>query len=147
MFGSRQGQHRPEVDTTSNAPLAASSGAETILLVEDEPAVRTLFAAALTRAGYQVIEARNGEEGVAAFDRAAGRVSLLLTDLNMPLLGGSDLAKELLGRQPDLKLLFVSGYTTAPPLGGHAAFLAKPFAREDLLRTVRAVLDGRARHS
>jgi two-component system cell cycle sensor histidine kinase/response regulator CckA len=110
--------------------------------VEDEPAVRSLFSGALTRAGYEVIEARNGAEGVAAFDRAEGRVKLLLTDLNMPLLSGSDLARELRARQPDLRLLFVSGYMTAAPSGTGGAFLGKPFVREDLLQAVRAVLDG-----
>ena len=114
---------------------------ETILLVEDEPAVRQLFATALSRAGYKVFEARNGEEAVKLFEQHAAEVDLLLTDMRMPFMGGAELAKELRSRKTGLKLICISGYpgslhTLDPP-----DFLAKPFSRDEMLRKVRDVLD------
>jgi two-component system, cell cycle sensor histidine kinase and response regulator CckA len=114
---------------------------ETILLVEDEPAVRGLFAQALRQAGYTVIEARNGAEALEVFDRINGAIDLLLTDIRMPFLGGSELAGQLLARRPDLRLLYISGYAAKVELGPNAALLQKPFVRADLLRAVRSVLD------
>ena len=114
---------------------------EAILLVEDEPAVRQLFAQALSRAGYRVYEARNGEEALKVFDQHGGTIDLLLTDMRMPYMGGAELAEHLRGRRQSLKLLCISGYPTS--LSGEAPgdFLAKPFSREDLLNKVREVLD------
>lgn len=116
-------------------------GGETILLVEDEPAVRQLFATALTRAGYRVVEARNGQEATRVFDEHGDAVDLLLTDMRMPYMGGAELARALRGRRRELKLICISGYPgpADPDLG--AVFLAKPFSRDELLRTVREVLD------
>ena len=68
---------------------------ETILLVEDEPAVRQLFATALSRAGYNVFEARNGEEAMKVFEQHSDAIDLLLTDMRMPYMGGAELAKQL----------------------------------------------------
>jgi two-component system cell cycle sensor histidine kinase/response regulator CckA len=114
---------------------------ETILLVEDEPAVRGLFAQALRQAGYQVIEARNGAEALQVFDRIEGKIDLLLTDIRMPFLGGTELAGQLLARRPELRLLYISGYAAKVELGPNAALLQKPFVRADLLRAVRNVID------
>ena len=114
---------------------------ETILLVEDEPAVRQFFAQALSRAGYRVFEARNGEEAVKVFDEHGGSIDLLLTDMRMPYMGGAELAQHLRARRATLKLLCISGYpgTLSGELPGD--FLAKPFSRDDLLSKVREVLD------
>jgi CheY-like chemotaxis protein len=68
---------------------------ETILLVEDDPAVRRLFANALTRAGYRVHEARNGLEALKVFDTAGAGVDLVLTDMRMPYMGGAELTRHL----------------------------------------------------
>ena len=114
---------------------------ETILLVEDEPAVRGLFAQALRMAGYTVFEARNGAEALEVFSRIHGRIDLLLTDVRMPFLGGSELAAKLVAERPDLRLLYISGYAAKVELGPNAALLQKPFVRADLLRAVRNVLD------
>ena len=114
---------------------------ETILLVEDEPAVRQLFATALTRAGYKVIEARNGEEAVKLFDQQADAIDLLLTDMRMPYMGGADLAKELRTRKSDLRLICISGYPGSGGTEVSTDFLAKPFSRDEMLRKVRDVLD------
>jgi DNA-binding NtrC family response regulator len=114
---------------------------ETILLVEDEPAVRQLFATALTRAGYKVFEARNGEEAVKLFDQHADAVDLLLTDMRMPYMGGAELAKELRSRKSALKLICISGYPGSLETMAATDFLAKPFSRDEMLRKVRDVLD------
>lgn len=114
---------------------------ETILLVEDEPAVRTLFAQALRQAGYRILEARNGAEALDVFEGADGAIDLLLTDIRMPFVGGSELAAKLLARKPGLKLLYISGYASQVELGPNAALLQKPFVRADLLGAVRSVLD------
>jgi two-component system cell cycle sensor histidine kinase/response regulator CckA len=116
---------------------------ETILLVEDEPAVRQLFAMALTRAGYRVYEARNGQEALKLFDQYGDGIDLLLTDMRMPYMGGAELTQHLRNRRRTLKLICISGYpgTLEPELTED--FLAKPFSRDELLQKVREVLDRR----
>ena len=114
---------------------------ETILLVEDEPAVRQLFAQALARAGYRVHEARNGQEAMKVFDQFGDSIDLLLTDLRMPYMGGVELAQHLRARRRTLKLICVSGYPAGPDLDLMSDYLAKPFSRDDLLAKVREVLD------
>ena len=116
---------------------------ETILLVEDEPAVRQLFMLALTRAGYHVYEARNGQEALQMFDQHGESIDLLLTDLRMPYMGGAELAQNLRARRKTLKLICISGYPTENQEELNADFLAKPFSRDDLLAKVREVLDRR----
>ena len=117
------------------------SALETILLVEDEPAVRQLFAQALSRAGYTVHEARNGQEAIRVFDQHGDAIDMLLTDMRMPYMNGGELAHHLRGRRRTLKLLCISGYpgTLDPDLAPD--FLAKPFSRDELLQKVREVLD------
>src|SRR5690242_12696172 len=75
---------------------------ETILLVEDEPAVRQLFSQALSRAGYAVYEARNGQEAMKLFDQYGESIDLVLTDMRMPYMGGAELAHHLRGRRQTL---------------------------------------------
>jgi two-component system, cell cycle sensor histidine kinase and response regulator CckA len=116
---------------------------ETILLVEDEPAVRQLFMLALTRAGYRVFEARNGQEALKMFDEHGDTIDLLLTDLRMPYMGGAELAQHLRARRKSLKLIAISGYAGLTEHELDADFLAKPFSRDDLLAKVREVLDRR----
>lgn len=121
----------------------AADAREAILLVEDEPAVRQLFAQALARAGYRVFEARNGQEAMKVFDQHGDAIDLLLTDMRMPYMGGAELAQQLRSRRLTLKLICISGYpgTIDPDLASD--FLAKPFSRDDLLNKVREVLDRR----
>jgi two-component system cell cycle sensor histidine kinase/response regulator CckA len=120
---------------------AAGESRESILLVEDEPAVRQLFATALTRAGYRVFEARNGQEALKVFDEHGDAIDLLLTDMRMPYMGGGELAQVLRSRRKTLKLICISGYPGAVESELTEDFLAKPFSREDLLAKVREVLD------
>jgi len=135
LFGARAAPARAADSGGSPAPSL-----ETILLVEDEPAVRQLFAQALTRAGYRVHEARNGQEAMKVFDQHGDAIDLLLTDMRMPYMGGGELAQHLRARRRTLKLLCVSGYPGAEP-DLTADFLAKPFSRDDLLAKVREILD------
>jgi two-component system cell cycle sensor histidine kinase/response regulator CckA len=128
---------------TDQPHVPAAATREAILLVEDEPAVRQLFAQALTRAGYQVYEARNGQEALKVFDQHGDAIDLLLTDLRMPYMGGAELAQHLRSRRKTLKLICVSGYPASPESGVVSDFLAKPFSRDDLLAKVREVLDRR----
>ena len=131
----RYGAHKPSQPTMAEGTL------ETILLVEDEPAVRQLFAQALTRAGYSVYEARNGQEAMKVFDEHGDAIDMLLTDIRMPYMGGAELAHHLRGRRRTLKLLCISGYPGNLDADLADDFLAKPFSRDDLLRKVREVLD------
>ncbi|MEP6919099.1 MAG: response regulator [Acidobacteriota bacterium] len=128
-------------DAATGGLVAKTDARETILLVEDEPAVRQLFAQALGRAGYRVHEARNGQEAVKVFDKHGEAIDLLLTDMRMPYMGGAELAQQLRARRQTLKLLCVSGYPGGGDSEMTANFLAKPFSRDDLLAKVREVLD------
>ena len=134
MFGNSQRQAAP-------AQQQNDAQRETILLVEDEPAVRQLFSQALSRAGYRVHEARNGQEALKVFDQHGDSVDLLLTDMRMPFMGGAELARQLRSRRRTLKLLCISGYSGTADLEFSGDFLAKPFSRDELLTKVREILD------
>lgn len=125
----------------SDWPPPEGGGRETILLVEDEPAVRQLFAQALIRAGYHVYEARNGQEAMKVYDQHGDSIDLLLTDMRMPYMGGAELAEHLRARRGTLKMICVSGYPSPGPNELTSDFLAKPFSRDTLLSKVREVLD------
>ena len=125
----------------SNLPGLSSMAQETILLVEDEPAVRQLFATALSRAGYTVFEARNGEEALKVFEEHADDIDLLLTDMRMPHMGGAELAGRLRGRNQCLKMICISGHGGSAATAVSSDFLAKPFSRDEMLKKVREVLD------
>lgn len=110
-------------------------GATVVLLVDDEPAVRNLFAQALRREGYHVVEAGNGAE---ALDAAAelNHLDLVVTDVMMPVMKGPEFAEKLRARLPDMKFVFVSGYAVVDDLGPNAHILSKPFMRQDLVQKV-----------
>jgi two-component system, cell cycle sensor histidine kinase and response regulator CckA len=131
----------------TEAPREAPRGAETILLVEDEAAVRDLAVRVLREHGYTVLEAAHPDEALAiAWARPVGSIHLLLTDVVMPRMSGPMLAEEVLKRSPDIKTLFISGYTDNAivhhgRLDPGVAFLPKPFSPASLARKVREVLD------
>ena len=139
---------------TAPAPAAAAveraepalRGSETVLLVEDNDAVRDLARETLARFGYRVIEARNGVEALRVGAPQLQRISLVLTDLVMPMMGGRELATRLIAQRRDLKVIYTSGYA-ADTLGPHAVlepgatFIQKPFTPTALGQTVRDVLD------
>jgi PAS domain S-box-containing protein len=126
-------------------PEPRDVGGATILLVEDEEAVRKLAKRTLDRAGYRVLTAADGHEALELCDRLDEPVHLLVTDLIMPRMGGRDLAERLAARRSDLKVLFTSGYTENAvvhngALGNGAHFIAKPFSMRDLRAKVGEVL-------
>src|SRR5687768_17441105 len=112
-----------------------------ILLVEDEPAVKGLFAQALRREGYTVHEARNGVEALEV-EKTIPHIDVLVTDVVMPYMKGPELARHLRAKQEDLKVIFVSGYVAPGDLGPHQALLQKPFVRQQLVEKVKEVLGG-----
>lgn len=123
------------------------AGRETLLLVEDEKAVRELTARILRELGYEVLEAACGEEALEICDSSSKKVDLLLTDVVMPGIGGINLLERLKAVYPGLKVLYMSGYTGEAILqkgifGTRRNFISKPFAVEDLARKVREALDG-----
>ncbi len=127
------------------APVLPQGG-ETILLVEDEKAVRDLAARVLTRLGYSVLEAANGSEALRVAAHYAGAIQLLLTDVVLPELGGKQVADRLVLARPEIKVLFMSGYTDSMivhhnRLDEGVMFLPKPFSPTALAQKVRAVLD------
>jgi PAS domain S-box-containing protein len=122
------------------------SGTETVLLVEDEDAVRNLTRRVLELHGYRVLSAPSGEAALEVSRLHTGPLHLLLTDVVMPGISGPKLAEILLGERADLRLIFMSGYaaTTLEQkilLDPSSAFLQKPFTTEFLMRRVREVLD------
>ena len=123
---------------------------ETILVAEDEPALRRMLASTLTDLGYEVIVAPDGEEAVRAFDAWPGRIAMVILDVVMPRLGGVPAFQRMRALQPDLKVIFTTGYASdcvqvrelveigSPPL------LSKPFSPRELARRVREALDATA---
>jgi two-component system cell cycle sensor histidine kinase/response regulator CckA len=125
---------------------ASPTGTETVLLVEDEEAVRLLSRRILQARGYTVLEAQNGQEGLSIAQQFSGQIHLLITDVIMPHMSGPQLADRLVPLRPRLKTLFMSGYTDeALKFEADRSFLQKPFTPSGLARKVREVLDdGRA---
>jgi two-component system, cell cycle sensor histidine kinase and response regulator CckA len=123
------------------------NGRETVLLTEDEDAVRTVAVAALERRGYRVLTAADGEAALAISRAYPGRIDLLVSDVIMPGMNGRELADRLTQQRPGLPVLYVSGYTEDTDLrlalsGDSRSLLAKPFTSLELARRVRATLDG-----
>ena len=121
-------------------------GAETILLVEDDTGVRALARAILQGNGYTVLEASNGAAAIQVFTAHKGTVHLIISDVIMPLLSGREMAASLVAANPDVKVLFISGYTDDAVvrhgvLERGIPFLQKPFTPNSLLRKVREALD------
>jgi CheY-like chemotaxis protein len=136
-------EHAPPVTDTSDA---RHRGTETVLLVEDNAAVRTMAREALIRFGYNVIVAPNGRDALKVASESLDRISIVLTDMVMPLMGGRELAARLREIRPDLKFVFTSGYASDPVVDGRpdesgAVFLQKPFSPALLGRTIREALD------
>ena len=119
--------------------MSSEPASVTILLVEDEPAVKGLFAQALRREGFTVHEARNGVEALEV-EKTIDHIDVLVTDVVMPYMKGPELARHLRAKQDDLKVIFVSGYVAPGDLGPHQALLQKPFVRQQLIEKVREVL-------
>jgi signal transduction histidine kinase len=125
----------------------APRGHETVLLVEDEPALCTVLAKALTMLGYTVLTATGSKEALAFAESRGGDIALLLTDVVMPHMGGRELAARVRELVPHARVLYMSGYTADEALrrgilDRTAVLLAKPFTPQELAQKVRQVLDG-----
>jgi len=129
-----------------HASPSATEGTETLLLVEDNDAIREISAQALRRRGYTVFEARNGEEAIDWASKSAVQADMLVTDVVMPGMSGPNLAARLMQQTPDLRVLYMSGYTD-DATEVHGAFwggvplLQKPFTPSQLAESVRMALD------
>jgi CheY-like chemotaxis protein len=141
-------QHAAEADPRSEQeqfPVVATGG-ETILLVEDEPAILEMATIMLEEMGYAVIAAGSPDAAIRLAREHLGRIDLLITDVVMPEMNGRDLAGSLMPLCPDIKRLYMSGYT-ANVIAHHGVldpdvhFLQKPFSMEDLAQQIRQVLD------
>jgi len=119
-------------------------GTGTILLVEDEPMVRTVAERALARHGYKVLTATNGEEALERLETSAGDVALLISDVVMPIMDGPTMVREARKTYPDLPILFMSGYAEEQLRKSidieNVAFLPKPFSVLELAEAVQRVL-------
>jgi DNA-binding NtrC family response regulator len=147
----------PGCQVSESAPVKQSSSApkagnETILVVEDEELVRSLVREVLSKQGYTVVDAVNGEEALSWMEREGDKqgIDLIISDVVMPLMGGREFVRELSRRGFEIPVLFMSGYTNDPSplenmLGGTAPFLAKPFTIDQLYNIVRQTLDESAK--
>ena len=135
-----------EPDRSERPAEAPQSGTETILLVDDEPAVRGVAAQFLRGLGYTVVEAAGGPEAIRAAADQQGSIALLVTDVVMPKMSGRELAFQLAPKRPEMKVLYMSGHHRDAirhhgVLNDGEAFLQKPFRLPDLAAKVRAALD------
>ena len=138
-----------EVATPRNSgpvKLKAARGNETVLVAEDEAVIRTIIKRGLEKAGYTVLLTENGDAALRVLESHASPIHLLLTDMTMPGMSGSELAQRARALHPELRVLFLSGYTRTAAANHNGiqtgdSFLQKPFATEKLVATAREVLD------
>lgn len=137
---------QPVALDSEKSPELAKQGSETILVVEDEEAVRRLISETLQRNGYRVLVAASGREALAITGSHPNAIQLVITDVVMPQMSGRELAGKLKAQRPDIQVLFISGYTDQAitrngGLESGANFLQKPFTPATLMRKVREILD------
>jgi two-component system, cell cycle sensor histidine kinase and response regulator CckA len=136
----------PESARATTAPVQLRGDNQVVLLVEDEESVRRLGKAILERAGYQVYEARDGKEALEMITSTNQKIDLLITDVIMPKMSGRQLVEEAQQLIPQVKVLFISGYTDqifahTDDLAPGMAFVQKPFSTEEILKKIRLVLN------
>jgi PAS domain S-box-containing protein len=128
-------------------PAAPARGSETVLFVEDEESVRELVRDYLSGTGYKVLEAVDGAQALEIAAAHKGSIEILVTDVVMPRLSGRELASRLIAQRPNIRVLYISGYTDDSifrngVLEGDAAYLQKPFNLKTIAQRIRDVLDG-----
>ena len=127
-------------------PIEVIGGSEIILLVDDEEAIRNLGKEVLSRNGYKVLLAETGEQALEIYDQQGKDIDLVILDINMPGMGGHRCLDDLIGRNPEIKVIISSGYSRKGQIKGAidgkaSAFVPKPFSYVEMLRTIRHVLD------
>lgn len=127
----------------------SSKGDETILLVEDDSSVRSMLKEVLDRGGYRVLEADDGKHALEISTRLEDEIDLLVTDVVMPHMGGTEVAEEILVQRPDIEILIMSGYLHNASIPESVArrdyvFIPKPFSPQEFSESVRGILDRRA---
>jgi CheY-like chemotaxis protein len=127
-------------------PQARLTATGTVLLVEDDMAVRRAARRMLEKVGFNVIEAQDGEEGLSIATGYDGEITVVVTDLMMPRMNGGDFARALSSQRPDSRIVFTSGYTDDSVLRRRLvdtthAFVQKPFTGDQLVRTITSLLD------
>jgi two-component system, cell cycle sensor histidine kinase and response regulator CckA len=130
----------PDVSEKETAAPAPAAGSETILVLEDETAVRGLATRALRGAGYYVLEAADGAQALAVCGAFPGKIDLVLSDRMLPHMSGPEVVQKLRATRPDLRVVFMSGYADESFPAG-PLFIQKPFRCAELLRTIREALD------
>jgi DNA-binding NtrC family response regulator len=115
-----------------------------VLLVEDEPLLRQSVRRILEQNGYRVIVAPDGREALKVGDQSKQEFDLLVTDIAMPQMRGTELAARLLERHPQMRVLYMSGYSEEKVPTAESNFIPKPFRRDALIRKIREVLDSGA---
>ena len=141
-----QVEERAETSESRKPQRDRKQGSETVLLVEDDAAVRELVDSMLSAQGYNVLVSRDPQDVETICERHAGRIHLLLTDMVLPGMSGREVAKRVGSLRPDVKVLFMSGYTDDALAHSHGfeepfAFLQKPFSSVTLATKIREVLD------
>ena len=134
-----------DVSRTTLTPVEKSDNFETVLVVEDEDIVRELVCEVLENQGYNILCARDGIEALHMAEEFDGDIHLLVTDVIMPNMNGHELAAKLSAVRPDMKILYVSGYSDTDigdhgELDPHSELLQKPFTPQTLARKIRDVL-------
>jgi two-component system, cell cycle sensor histidine kinase and response regulator CckA len=142
---------KQEEEAAAVIPVKNAARAETILVVEDEGAVRSLVQRILNKRGYTVLTARDGVEAIKLVNATAHPIDLVITDVVMPGMGGSELVRHLTTLRPNLRVLYMSGYTEDEVVRHGVVdqmvwFLSKPFSSEGLTDKVRMLLDQPAQH-
>jgi len=144
-FVPEEGEVTASVSEEGDAEIADLTGSASILLVEDEEAVRAFAARALSSRGYKIYEAESGVDALEVMDEAGGKIDLVVSDVVMPELDGPSLLRELRKKRPDLKIIFISGYAEDAfkknlPEGEDFQFLPKPFSLKQLAIAVKETL-------
>ncbi|MGH7628718.1 MAG: response regulator [Gemmatimonadales bacterium] len=140
----------PPVPAAEPAPVRTAGGTETVLVVDDEPAVRQVLVRQLSDQGYRTLEAAGGADALRMLQTRGGQIDLVVTDVAMPEMTGTELARRAVSTNPRLRFVFVSGQPRESLAafgdpGEHGILLEKPFPAELLTNAVRSTLDQRAR--
>jgi DNA-binding NtrC family response regulator len=139
-------EHAGSVEVSDHIAIETVRGTETVLLVEDEEALRRAAAEFLKLCGYRVLQAKDGLDAIAVSKNHGSTIHLVVTDVVMPHMSGGQLAKELETLSPETRVMFVSGYTGQTVVDHKVVdvesnFLQKPFTLKQLARKARMVLD------